>query len=162
LSATNISAVEMKFYVACLAMLLCWRTPVLAQYAADQPKSLAGVESVFVVFGSGVSGNSDLFNSVTLELRKTGLRIVSDSSDVILNVSSTANANALSIDVRTRLDIEQVVLVPRTQERLQLVTWYYENEERISNVNWSQEALKRKVMTGVNQFLNDFLAANGR
>ncbi len=57
--------------MACLLGLAVFSKPAVAQFAVDQPKSLVGVESVAVVFGSGLLGNAELYGAVTLELRKT-------------------------------------------------------------------------------------------
>jgi len=144
-------------------MLFVGIESVSAQYAMDQARSLTGVETVTPIFANDLAASADLVDAVTLELRKTGLRIVADSADIILNLSiAAATQNTISYDVTTRLDVEQNVTIDRTGESLQLVTWYYEDNERINSVDWTVNRVRAELIDGVNRFLNDYLTANGR
>ena len=146
-----------------LCMLFVGIESVSAQYAMDQARSLTGVETVTPIFANDLAASADLVDAVTLELRKTGLRIVADSADIILNLSiAAATQNTISYDVTTRLDVEQNVTIDRTGESLQLVTWYYEDNERINSVDWTVNRVRAELIDGVNRFLNDYLTANGR
>lgn len=133
-----------------------------AQFAADQAKSLRGAQTVQVVNNAGMDQPS--LNWLTLELRKTGLMIVpaGGTSDIVLNVSIRATRGSFFTDTDFRLDVEQMVDVARTGERLQLVTWFYQQEQNMENGQWTQARWTQTLQAGVNQFLSDWLTANGR
>jgi hypothetical protein len=133
-----------------------------AQYAMEQGRSLKDAQTVNVVLGPGLVDDADLYQRVTLELRKVGIAIAGEGYDVILNLSLEATPNTITQDVRFRMDVEQQVVVARTGEELQLVTWYYEHQQRINNASWNREAFTAIVEAGVDRFLSDYLTANGR
>ena len=58
-----------------------------------------------------------------------------------------------------RMDVEQDVVLPRDNQRLQLVTWYYEKSEYVRSFS---SALGPMVEDGVDTFLDHWLTANGR
>lgn len=151
-------------------------TELHAQYAADQARSLTGLRQVCTNFGAATS-NIDaarfarVVENATLELRKSGLRILDCppegmgqqrnlGNDGLLNLTVEAQDASLSSDgIRVRMDVEQNVTVQRTGERLRLVTWYHEAEARPTT--W-ESVIDDFALEQVNRFLSDWLAANGR
>lgn len=143
---------------------------VQAQYTSDQPRSLRGVRTVNVVFAEPTNKiesriREQLFAQATLELRKAGLRVVGVSggrapisSDVVLNIGYFVRTG-LADGVTLRMDVEQRVTMPRTQEALNMVTWFYEAEG--SAPSWRSD-VSPMLQTGVDKFLSDWLDANGR
>lgn len=140
-----------------------------AQYAASQDSTLAGLQRVFVQFtdmgGSLGSATADaLRNSAILELRKAGLRVAKDRSelgrdDAVLNISFITTPRAISTDLSFRIDLEQLAQLERTKQTTSMVTWYYEK----SALNTIVKDVAHPMLTkGVNEFLNKWLDFNGR
>jgi hypothetical protein len=133
-----------------------------AQLAKHQARSLKGVERVAVDWGPGLESDNELQTAVTLELRKTGLRLDPDSSDIVLNFSMTSQPSAFTVYVVFKMDARQEVVISRTGEVLFLVTWHYEHRERVGTMEWNSGATDQFVTAGINRFLDDYLTANGR
>jgi hypothetical protein len=156
----------MKLLHVAVALVLL-PVAVSAQYAQDQPRSLKGLNTVFVRFQEP-SGKmtpkekDDVFNALTLELRKAGIRVSRDTTGQ--NAEGLVN---LSLFIRTglvdytivRMDVEQKATLVRTTETLQLVTWYFEDSD--NSGSWRQYA-PPLVTKATNKFLADWLQANGR
>lgn len=150
--------------------------PAQAQYAADQARSLTGLQRVYIGF-SDLSGNLSpetrqrLYERATLELRKAGVRILEApwegqelqanvGNDGLLNIGIAASGGGFSSDhLQIRMDVEQVVRMKRTEQELRLVTWYYEDNRR--PLSWSDD-VDAALLNGINRFLNDWLSSNGR
>lgn len=140
------------------------------QYTSDQPRSLRGIRTVNVVFAEPSNKieprvRQQLFERATFELRKAGLRVVGVSgggaplsSDVVLNIGYFVRTG-LADGMMLRMDVEQPVTIQRTQEPLNIVTWYYEDQATVTN--WRTDA-GPMLERGVNKFLSDWLDANGR
>jgi hypothetical protein len=164
----------MMKYIIPVALFLVYLTShapsAHAQYAVDQPQTLEGLERVLVVFADpantiGPDRANEFYNLATLELRKAGLRIIQDpeefdvSRDGILNLAFVGSENTLTTDLNFRMDVEQGVILQRTNKPYRLVTWYYEKEDRVSDY---RAELQPMLVEGLNSFLNDWLSANGR
>lgn len=154
-------------FLAALAILL--PSGLSAQYAASQAGTLKGLDKVVVVFAEPNNKvdpeiRADLYQAVTLELRKVGIRVASDASELdmthdgILNVSLFVNTG-LGDNGTLRMDVEQQATLVRTGETSQMVTWFFEAGR--SNNSW-RNWVKGLVTEGVNKFLSDWLDANGR
>lgn len=131
-----------------------------AQFGRDQAQALRGIYSVQVINNGGLDQTS--MDWLTLEMRKVGLRVARDSSDAIFNVSVRATRGVLSTAVDFRIDVEQMVNIARTGERLQLVTWYFENRQEPTNGQWNTAYWNQMLTSGANRFFQDWLTANGR
>ncbi len=140
-----------------------------AQFAGAQDSTLAGLQKVFVQFtdmGGALGGATAeaLRNSAILELRKAGLRVAKDRSelgreDAVLNISFITTPRAISVDLSFRMDLEQLAQLERTKQSTLMVTWYYEK----SALNTIVKDVAQPMLTkGVNEFLNKWLDFNGR
>jgi len=142
--------------------------PAQAQYGKDQQKALKGLQKVLVVFAEPTHKVeaallSQMQDAISLELRKAGLRMAKDSADVDLTRDGFLNISLFIVtgipDVENvRMDVEQLVVPARTQEPLQLVTWFY--EDRAAG-GWRTNA-QPLLIKAANRFLSDWLTANGR
>ena len=139
-----------------------------AQYAETQDSTLRGLQKVLVNFVDyenkvGPETSAQVYNNLTLELRKAGIRIARDSADLnlaqdgIMNVA-LITTSAFSTTVTLRMDIEQHAQLARTKQTLRMVTWYHED--------WKSGLPKAVagplVLDATNKFLSMWLAANGR
>lgn len=151
-------------------MALVMAAPVRAQFAATQDSTLRGLERVYINFqsGGGALTPAQLTQStsfVSLELRKAGLRIVSNvseldlSKDGLLNIAFVKVERALSTDLALSIDVEQHASLTRTGSVLQMVTWYYADDRRNVVVD---QVLQPMLRQGLDKFLNAWLTANGR
>ena len=152
-------------------LLLSLLTPSVAeaQYAVTQGQTLSGLDNVLLAFAepTGQIQATDLqslYQSATLELRKVGIRIATDSTEVDMATDGVLNVtlwvtDAFSDEVSLRLDVEQLATLRRTGETLQMVTWFHESAR--SGPNW-RDFTRSLLMDGVNGFLSDWLDANGR
>lgn len=140
-----------------------------AQYVSAQDSSLVGLKKVFVIFSD--SGDAvtqaqaeELMGDIVLNLRKTGIRMAHDSSDVskddgVLHFTLMKRQYALTNDLSLRLDVEQQATLARTGESSRVGTWYYEDDRH--NVD-PQQVLKPMVRKAVDAFLLKWLDMNGR
>ncbi|MGH9204697.1 MAG: hypothetical protein ACRD2A_26010, partial [Vicinamibacterales bacterium] len=108
-----------------------------AQFLMTQDSTLRGVRRVYLNF-SDVGGAlgpelaAKIAEDAALELRKTGIKVAKAreeldmSQDAVLNVSTIADRDTWRSDLGLRIDVEQRAQVTRTQQTLQMVTWYYE------------------------------------
>lgn len=145
-------------------------SPAHGQYTSDQPRSLRGIRTVNVVFVEPSNKiepriKEQLFQQATFELRKAGLRVVGVSgggaplsSDVVLNIGYFVRTG-LADGMMLRMDVEQPVTIQRTQEPLNIVTWFYEDQATVTS--WRTDA-GPMLERGINKFLSDWLDANGR
>jgi hypothetical protein len=139
-----------------------------AQYAVTQDSTLRGLQKVLVNFIDyegkvGPETSAQVYNSLTLELRKAGIRIARDSTDLnlaqdgILNVALIATPG-FSTSLTVRMDLEQHAQLARTKQTLRMVTWYHEDAK-----SGAPKALAGPLMLdATNKFLSSWLAANGR
>ena len=150
--------------------------PAYGQFAAEQQSSLEGLRGIYVGFAD-MTGELDaatqqrLYSRATLELRKAGLRMLEATWEgqelqaevgehALLNIGIAAAGGGLANDhLRIRMDVEQKVIVRRTGKELRLVTWFYEDDRR--PMRWAED-VDTALLEGINMFLNDWLAANGR
>lgn len=149
--------------------LLC-PAALSAQYAAAQDSTLAGLQKVYVVFsdvnqGLGVQAAEGLKNSAILELRKAGIRVARDmseldSNDAILNISFITYQRTFVLDVCFRMDLEQMAQLQRTKQTTRMVTWYY--EKLIQNSAPVKDNAPILLTAGVNALLSKWLDMNGR
>src|SRR5215208_2727994 len=106
-----------RLLLIAIGVALTSARPASAQYADTQDSTLRGLAKVYVKYtdleGRLGPASGDIYNTLTLELRKAGLRIAKDSTDInpaqdaVLNVSTIVNAGALSTTVILRIDVEQ-------------------------------------------------------
>jgi hypothetical protein len=158
--------------IVCLLSTISFgATSAHSQYAATQDSTLRGIKKAYVNFldvgdGLGQEAASELYNGLTLELRKAGIRIARDSADVdmsqdaILNVALVTTKNGFVYDVILRMDVEQRATLVRTAKTLQLVTWYY--EDIIQRASDHRRAAPLLLTKATNEFLSKWLDANGR
>ncbi len=163
----------MRFgYILAIGLALSAMAPrsASAQWAAAQDSTLAGLQKVFVKFtdlggGLGTTAAEALRSTAILELRKAGLRVARDTTeleanDAVLNISfihaaPTAWTNYLSL----RMDVEQMSQLQRTRQTTRMVTWYYEQSDWRVVVS---ERAPTMLAKGVNDFLSKWLDMNGR
>lgn len=149
--------------------MLCPAT-LSAQYAAAQDSTLAGLQKVYVVFtdagqGLGSVAAEGLKNSAILELRKAGIRVVRDvseldSNDAILNISFITSQRTFVLDLCLRIDLEQMAQLQRTKQTTRMVTWYY--EKLIQNSGPVKDTGPILLTAGVNELVSKWLDMNGR
>lgn len=151
-----------------IGLLLIAVSGVAGQYAADQAKSLEGIQVIVVNFAEPNQKmdpdlRQEMFDAVSLELRKTGIRIIrgdapQETADALLNLTVSI-ATGLTDFVNVRMDIEQKATVVRTGETLQLVTWFYEESQ--NQGSWRSTAHPMAIKAA-NQLISDWLDANNR
>ena len=141
-----------------------------AQYAATQDSTLRGIRRVYLNF-SDVGGAlgpelaAKIEEDAALELRKTGIKVAKSpeeldmTQDAVLNVSTISDRDTWRSDIALRIDIEQRAQVSRTQQTLQMVTWYYETV--VKSVE-PRKVAGPLVSEGINKFLGKWLDQNGR
>jgi hypothetical protein len=141
-----------------------------AQYAATQDSTLKGIRRVYLNF-SDVGGAlgpelaAKIADDAILELRKTGIKVAKSpaeldmTQDAVLNVSTIADRDAWRSDLALRIDVEQRAQMARTQQTLQMVTWYYETVMKSTE---PKKVASTVVSEGINKFLNKWLDQNGR
>jgi hypothetical protein len=142
---------------------------VHAQYAVSQDSTLAGIKKVYLNFtdgngGLGVAEAEELTGQVALELRKAGIRVAKERSeltgdDAILNVSVVTVTRTLVTDVQTRIDVEQMAQLARTKKSYAMVTWFYE-QNKLNGI--PKVDGPRLVKAGLDDFLSKWLDMNGR
>jgi hypothetical protein len=143
-------------------------SPVQAQYAETQDSTLRGLQKVLVNFVDyegkvGPETSAQVYNSLTLELRKAGIRIARDSADLnlaqdaILNVT-LITTSGFSTTLSLRMDLEQHAQLARTKQTLRMVTWYHEDAKS----GLPKAVAGPLMLDATNQFLSVWLAANGR
>lgn len=140
-----------------------------AQYAASQDSTLVGIKKVYLNFtdangGLGEAAAEELSGSVALELRKAGIRVAKDRSelsadDATLNVSVITVTRTLVTDVHVRMDVEQLTQLVRTRKSYPMVTWFYE-QDKLNGMPKSDGP--RLVKAGLDDFLSKWLDMNGR
>jgi len=140
-----------------------------AQYAAAQDSTLAGLQKVFVNFsdvgqGLGSAGAEALRSSAILELRKAGIRVARDASeldsnDAVLNISFITTPRTLFTDLFIRIDLEQMAQLQRTRQTTRMVTWYYEKSALNTIV---KDAAPIMLTKGIDELLSKWLDMNGR
>lgn len=155
-----------------LGLVLALLSPATlsAQYAAAQDSTLAGLQKVYIVFtdagqGLGTAASEALKNSATLELRKAGIRVARewsdlDANDAVLNISFITYQRTLVTDLCLRIDLEQMAQLQRTKHTTRMVTWYY--EKLIQNSVPVKDAAPNMLTAGVNEFVSKWLDMNGR
>ncbi len=155
--------------VAALSLVIV--APAQAQYGPSQDSTLKGLQKVHVNFADATQQlraglAQQLYESATLELRKAGMRIAADSTEIapttdgILNITLFEQGGGFSNDVVTlRIDVEQLAQLSRTKQTMRMVTWFYEGQAGGADRNQLASGV---LMKGVNAFLNKWLAANGR
>ncbi len=150
-------------------VLLTVSTPVVGQYAATQAETLRGLQRVLVVFSEPNERLEalvlrDLYQDATLELRKVGIRVATEAEEVDMSTDGVLNMTVFadggfSQNVTLRIDVEQHATLVRTGETKQMVTWFYE----AARSGYPADQSARVLLTdGVNEFLSDWLDANGR
>ena len=151
-----------------LAVLTCLSlsaVPAGAQYGRDQHKALQGLSRVLVIFSeddhkTDAATFTQMRDSVLSALTQSGLRVARDSADLdmkrdgILDVSLFLGTGVEQVVI----DLEQSVVLARTKEPLQLVTWYYEAGH--PSADWRSDA-PALLMKGVAFFISDWRSANG-
>ena len=144
--------------------------PAQAQLAPTQDSTLRGLERVYVNLQNGGGAltpaqQAQALDFITLELRKAGVRIAQAPSDLdlskgaLFNVAFMKVGSALSTDLTLRIDVEQAATLARTGSRLQMVTWFYEDDRRNIAID---QVLQHMLRQGLDRFLNTWLTANGR
>lgn len=141
-----------------------------AQVSPVQDSTLRGLGRVHVTFlnsnqalAPAVYASSVEF--VDLELRKAGLRLVQDVSeldmtrDADITVQVNKISRALSTDVAIWVSVNEQVTIVRTGQTLPVVTWLYQDDRR--NVVPDQ-VMQPMLRQAVDTFLNAWLTANGR
>jgi len=161
-----------RWTILLLSFLLA--RPAAAQYAATQDATLRGFRQVVLyvpISADDLAPDSAtaLSDGVKLELRKSGIVIVSDQSDQrlrpdgILRVALAASARGRWVDdLVVRIQVEQTAVLPRTGDALSMVTWYAEQHDLNIPATELAPHARLLVQRGIDRFIKAWLAANGR
>ena len=143
------------------------------QFVRSQNETMAGLEGVAVnvQVPSDWPQNvrQDIYSSSTLELRKSGLTVIEDSSawdarkhgvlNIGFNVRSGTGIGGTGNDfIWLKMDLEQLSQIVRNGDEHYLITWYHQNRME-NSANQEYPGMLKK---GISQFLNDYFRANGR
>ncbi|MEP6494507.1 MAG: hypothetical protein ABJF01_17615 [bacterium] len=157
----------MRMRHAALALLVLAAARIEAQNGPTQDSTLIGVRLVQLNLVSTVDERRGLRESMALELRKAGLRVLPDSArlgtavDAIITVVLREPAGCAK---DLRMNVAQRVQVVRTARVHQLVTWLYEvpvGGVRGGNAcrdEWWNDAIRQAT----DVFLTKWLDVNGR
>jgi hypothetical protein len=143
------------------------------QFVRSQDETMAGLEGVAVnvQVPSEWPQNvrQEIYSTSTLELRKSGLTVIEDSSEWdarnhgILNIgftvkSGTGIGGTGDDFIWMKMDLEQLSRIVRNGNRHYLITWYHQNRMK----NSANQEYPGMLKEGISQFLNDYFRANGR
>lgn len=163
----------MRRLLPVLLLLLTSRAGI-AQFSPTQDLSLKGLTEVDLLVTVGadalppdsVQPFKDL---VSIQLRKAGLHLLSESADHRLRPQgrirfalTSATHGRWTDDLVVRVWVEQTSILARTREAMLMVTWYAEESELnvpTLDVGTSTRTLLNR---GVDRFLSAWLGANGR
>jgi hypothetical protein len=163
----------MRPLLALLLLLLTARAGA-AQFTPTQDLSLKGLTEVDLLVTVGVDALAPdsvqpLKELVSIQLRKAGIRLLSESADRRLKpmgrirfALASATHGRWTDDLTVRIWVEQTSILARTREAMLMVTWYAEESELnvpTLDVGTSTRALLNR---GIDRFLSAWLAANGR
>ena len=140
--------------------------PASAQFAAAQDSTLTGIHTVVLNFATNEGAlapavTAELERTVSLELRKSGLKVVTGqgaTGDAVLNVAILREQRSLSSDLWVRIDVEQRVQLLRNGKPYQLVTWYYDSKKN----GMVQSDPPAMLKTALDTFLEKWMDMNGR
>lgn len=150
-----------------VGVLLLVAAPLRAQSGPAQDSTLIGLRLVQLTFVGEVEDRATLRESMALELRKAGLRVLPDSAqpgtpvDAIITVllrEITSGAKVL------RMSVWQRVQITRTTRAYQLPTWFYDvapDGVRGGN-SYRREWWRDAVRQAGDVFLTKWLDVNGR
>ena len=153
-----------------LPMVARAQSPGLSSIREDS--TLAGIQTVGLLISdaNGALGAplvAQLAASTTLELRKTGLRVIRIDTATKAGVNFDALVQVLIYrrgrfggdDVDMRYLVRQPVTLVRTQKQLWETTWIAERRGQNLVV---KDAVPRMLTEAINEFLSKWLDMNGR
>ncbi len=142
------------------------------QFVRSQDQTMAGLEGVAVNIQAPSNWpqevKREMYSNAALELRKSGLTVIEDSSQWnkkthgILNIGFNERGGGGVTGgsfIWLRMDLEQLSRIVRNGDSHYLVTWYYQDRMEDTAANRESTQMLKK---GISQFLNDYFRANGR
>ncbi len=110
---------------------------------------------------------ASLQTAVELRLRQSGIVIADAESWPELSVAvliSPATAGEITIGYSYRIDVNlrELVTIPRTAEIIEAVTWASAGVVGTTSPERTRTIIREAVADGIDEFSNDYLAANPR